>query len=212
MNIRHLGDALDHWKGNMFRWLGPALRDLHVVPMFTDAEPATTWDEPTLLCFSQLLAVPAHRIMHADRRFRRATRTAYFEGLHSLSPACDIFFDPDNGIAPAGRANELHVTAAELAAFIPPASDRLLLVYQHSSRVKGYVRSKLEALSTVPELHGVKCIGYWAGSAAMVLMTQSESRIRDVRKIMASVPTATGRVVTHDAPPLPPRTSPSATR
>ena len=201
MNFRHLGDALDHWKGNMFRWLKPALRELHVVPMFTDADPAAVWRGSGISCFSNLLGVPSSQILHVERRFRHRDRVGYFADLQGIAHDRDIFFDPDNGIASNGRAGERHVTTAELASFMPAGSDRLILVYQHASRVKDYVRVKLESVGAAPEFDGVGCLGYWAGNAAMIVASRDESRLRGVQQILAGIPTETGRVIIHAGPP-----------
>lgn len=214
MNRKHLDDAYDHWKGHLFRSLAPALRDLHVVPMLTDTEPERAWSDEDLLLYVRLLGVNRDRVLRQADRFQSGKhRQAYFAGLQQIDPAADIFFDPDIGIAVNGGATPAHIKPEELLAFLPAASDRVLLIYQHAARIKQFMQAKLDELSAYLECHGLQCIGCRASHVGMVFLSRSKSRLAEIRRRLSDLPTdGTASVTLHDAPPSFPRRSPSATQ
>src|SRR5437667_398781 len=62
MNLRYLGDALDHWKGSLFERLQRAklLRAFAVDAMATDAE---DWQAADLALFADLLRLQPSQIL-----------------------------------------------------------------------------------------------------------------------------------------------------
>lgn len=181
MNIRHLGDAHDHWKGSLIGMLEPVLREIHVLPMFTDDSPEAVWTDERLNLYARLLRVPATRVLHRQLRFTHQTRADYFQKAEELNPRFDLFADPDTGIATGRKGSPKHVALQEMARLLPPSSSRLLLVYQHSSRATDYIKDCLKKLSSAAALRGCHFFAYWAGNVSMVFASRDKSRVSEVR-------------------------------
>lgn len=64
MNLKHLGDALDFWKGGLIGRLEGVLNDGHILPMFTDAPNA--WTPDRLLLYAHLTGMDVSRILRHD--------------------------------------------------------------------------------------------------------------------------------------------------
>jgi len=128
MNVEFLGDALDHWKGSLFRSLrrGDLLLDLAVEPMFSDAG---FWKASAVRAYARLLGVPAERIVRHRRGL--GDRDAYFEEIHHSR---DLFLDPDTGVAVGARCDRKHVAPGEVARLLMAERHRVVAVYQHSGR------------------------------------------------------------------------------
>ena len=195
MNREHLGDAFDHWKGSMFRWLKPALHDLHVVPMFTDDDLAARWSEAHIGFYARLLGVTHDRVLQPNTRFEVRKRMDYFATVRPDAQV-DLFFDPDTGIMVDGRAGSQHVTPGELAAFLPRDSGRVVLVYQHAAHTKDYLRATLTRIAEATGLCGL--LGYGAGSVAMICMARDEQRLSHLRRAMIGLPDDGDWIVTLD--------------
>jgi len=156
MNLDHLGDALDHWKGSMIRFLRSrdSFKDLHVLPMITDPDPKRSWGKEGFGLYARLLDVSVEDILKPDIQFLpNEQRKEYF----SLDSQCDLFIDPDTGIGnerPKKHEEgqrENYILPSEIASLIPNGSNRLLLIYQHSTndnmeRRKTHLRNKVNAV------------------------------------------------------------------
>jgi hypothetical protein len=193
VNIAHLGDALDHWKGSMIEMLGDSLRDLHVVPMFTDNDPAACWTEVHLELYTRLLRVSRDRIMLCHTPFQQSNRRDYFSELR-LPAEADVFLDPDTGIAPDGRGTAKHVRPQDLATVLPAGSRRIVLVYQHSSHSRDFVEKALRQVVDSPRLSGVGAIAYDAGTVAMIFAARHQPRLIELRKTMTRLFKGSSRV------------------
>lgn len=130
MNLTHLGDALDHWKGSLFACLeqGNALHNFAVDAMATDADP---WRPSDLKLYARLLHVEPGRIL-PHKAMLEENRKAYFG---EIAHDGDLFLDPDTGIntsclSPARR----YVKPEEVAHLLQSVSRRVVAVYQHGSR------------------------------------------------------------------------------
>ncbi len=201
MNQRHLGDALDHWKGSVIASLGAWLRDVHVIPMFTDKTPVVSWSEAHLRLYARLLRVSRDRIMYAQTPFRASNRDDYFSALR-LPADTDAFLDPDNGVAPGSGGDARHVRPNELATLLPADSRRIVLVYQHSFRTNDYVQASLRRVADSPRLAGAAAFAYDAGAAAMIFASRSRPRLIEVHTAMARMLEGTSRITQlHGAPP-----------
>ena len=73
MNLAHLGDALDHWKGSLIELIGG--KNVRVVPMFTDDKP---WTEQQIEAYARLLRIRPEAVLKRDGCFSGKTRTSYF--------------------------------------------------------------------------------------------------------------------------------------
>ena len=118
MNRRYLGDALDWWKGGLLTWLrkDTFLRDIVVVPCFSDAE---DWTEEDLMLYSELLGVDQTRI-----------------GTERGAPEyVDIFFDPDIGVRTGKvKKKSKYVEPERLRVTLTGNPNCVVAIYQHGTR------------------------------------------------------------------------------
>lgn len=132
MNLSHLGDTLDHWKGSLLERLQKAklLTDLAVDPMATDARSWTTTDRQ--LYATLLRIAPAQVLQHQARL--STDRQGYFG---EITHATDLFLDPDIGIATRGvRDASHHLTPDEFHGLLAACPSRIVIVYQHIRGIK----------------------------------------------------------------------------
>jgi hypothetical protein len=181
VNIRHLGDALDHWKGSVIGDLEGALHRLHVVPMFTDIDVAQ-WTEPRLRLYADLLRIDSERILCAGQQFTNGGRTAYIAEANRTDAEHDLFIDPDTGIEPPGDSDHRHLRRNDLATFLLNRSDRLALVYQHSRREDNWTAATLRWVLAHPPLTGCHATAYWAGAVSMIFISRSQARLSRVNE------------------------------
>lgn len=97
MNLDHLGDALDHCKGSLIRFLREKgdLANLRVLPMITDPDPGESWGEDSLELYARLLDVSKTDILKANVQFLANEKRQEYFGVDSCY---DLFIDPDTGI------------------------------------------------------------------------------------------------------------------
>jgi hypothetical protein len=166
MNLAHLGDALDHWKGSLIELIGG--RNVRVVPMFTDDKP---WTEQQIEAYARLLHLKPEDILKGDIVFSGKTRRDYFHDLGEN----DLFLDPDTGIAPDGeRAKKGHIRLSEIASLLSGSPSRMLLIYQHASRNKRGLIKKLNLLRG--GLAECDIFAYDSGSVGMVFIFRNRER------------------------------------
>ncbi|MCJ7744334.1 MAG: hypothetical protein MUO99_07250, partial [Dehalococcoidales bacterium] len=91
MNAKHLGDALDHWKGSIIQRMEGLLERIAVIPMITDDKP---WDDKKIETYSRLLSVDRKLVMKVMEwnKTTRENRGDYFRNIHHRG---DLFLDPD---------------------------------------------------------------------------------------------------------------------
>jgi hypothetical protein len=168
MNLAHLGDALDHWKGSLIELIGG--RNVRAVPMFTDEEP---WTEQLIEAYARLLRIRAEDVLKRDSCFSGKNRTSYFCDLGEH----DLFLDPDTGIAPDDKkAKKGHIRTLEIADLLSAAPSRMLLIYQHASRDKDGLRKKLNSLHSTEGLQGCDIFAYDSGSVSMLVISRDHER------------------------------------
>jgi hypothetical protein len=133
MNLKYLGDALDHWKGSLFESLQNAnvLRDFSVDPMGTDAE---SWQSADFALYARLLHVRVEQVIKHLHTLK--DRNAYFA---EISHQGDLFLDPDTGVS-TSAANNQYLRPRELGQLLDRATQRMLVVYQHIRAQKCAVR------------------------------------------------------------------------
>lgn len=176
MNLRYLGDALDHWKGSMFEHLQRAdlLCNFAVDAMLTDCE---VWQPDDHELYASLLRVDQSQIVEHERLFT-VERSDYFREIQHQG---DLFLDPDTGIA-TGRHTLKHVRPTEIHNLLNRQPDRILAVYQHISRRRTHERIQ-EIVSTL-ERSGpsTSCCSYESGTVAMLFLSRNVRRVEDIRR------------------------------
>lgn len=173
MNLRFLGDALDHWKGSIFESLqnGGVLQDFAVDPMVSDH---TDWQPEDFALFVRLLRVEQRQLI--SHKFPLADRIAYFREIGHTG---DLFLDPDTGIA-TGRPSIEHVAPSEAARLLE-SSERLLLVYQHVRAVRVCDRVDAVCAAIRRLAPGVNWCSYESGTVAMIFLSLQAARVDSVQ-------------------------------
>ena len=179
MRKEFIGDALDHWKGSIIRFLESEtlLDNLAVIPMITDDAP---WTHMDVSLYSKLLNVlDNERILHSSKMFS-GDRRNYFSSVRHKG---DLFLDPDTGIA-TGRATPQHVKAAELKllADSDERRRRLLIVYQHASRDEFSERVKEVVDHVLRQVGQFHCTTYEGRQVAMLFFSYSRQRVTEVNR------------------------------
>lgn len=174
MNLRYLGDALDHWKGSLFEFLraNNALDNFAVDPVATDLP---DWREDDFALFARLLRVPRDRIL--THRFPARERQRYFGEIKHKG---DIFLDPDVGVATGRvRIRERYVYPEDVWRLLTSGLNRLVIVYQH---VRG-ARTVARVDRVIGRMGGsglLSWCSYESGTVAMVFLSLAPHRIRDI--------------------------------
>jgi hypothetical protein len=187
MNITHLADALDCWKGWLITRALPELRDLRVLPMLTDAQ---AWTDDHHALYAKMMAVPASSILLRNVAFTHAARAEYFaqpELTASLGTDADLFVDPDTGIWRDRKwikvANrDRSVRTSELASLLPAGSDRVVLVYRHGRERMPRFSEHLQAYAR--EAAGACVLGVRGGGVTAAFFSQSRQRLDRVRSAL----------------------------
>lgn len=173
MNIRHLGDAYDYWKGSVISILSSRNKigpNLVVVPMLTDP-----WEEEDLQTYGRLLNLNPANICHGREIFvnRRDPRKDYFADIPNK---CDLFLDPDTGISTADHPTKKHITIGEIQRLLD--GNRVLMVYQHST----HSRDRFPKVRGMPR--GVSYYPFKCGQVAMFFISLSKKRIKAIKKTL----------------------------
>jgi len=175
LNLKYLGDALDHWKGSLFEYLANAgvLRQFAVDPMASDL---LEWTEADYALFARLLRVNETQIIR--HQISLFDRPRYFaEIIHKG----DLFLDPDTGIA-TGHVNqeEQYIWPREVGFLLGEPADRLLGIYQHvrAQRVSARADDCLDKLKE--EIGGFGWCSYESGTVAMIFLSRRVDRTNKV--------------------------------
>ena len=174
MNLKYLGDALDHWKGSLFEYLAKegVLREFAVDPMASDLLP---WTEVDYSLFARLLRIDKFRIIRHHVTLR--DRPRYFA---EITHTGDLFLDPDTGIA-TGRVTKRHISPLEVASLLEKPKDRLLVIYQHNARGMKMSARVDECLARLMrETDGFGWCSYESGTVAMLFLSQKADRASEV--------------------------------
>ncbi|MGH8679536.1 MAG: hypothetical protein ACREUQ_14445 [Burkholderiales bacterium] len=190
MNLKFLGDALDHWKGSLFESLQKRgiLKNFAVDPMASDL---AAWEPDDFTLFSTLLRIDRSQIV--PHNCTLADRKNYFAEIRHLG---DLFLDPDTGVATGKRgASAHHVAASEIAALVG-SSDRLLGIYQHVRAQP--VSERVDAVCRVirNEMPKGQWCSYESGTVAMIFIAQKPERVAGVAEHFSELlgRHATGRI------------------
>jgi hypothetical protein len=175
MNLEHLGDALDHWKGSLFQYLRTKciLQDFAVDPMVTDHEP---WTEDDFVVFARLLHIEPRQIIRHEASL--TARGPYFDEIVHRG---DLFLDPDIGIATSGAAPiAKYVKPREVAELLHPGRGRVLAVYQHVRGQKTYARVDGCVAAIAKEIDAVGWCSYESSTVAMLFLCSDATRTQEV--------------------------------
>jgi hypothetical protein len=174
MNLKFLGDVLDHWKGSIFESLqrGGVLRHFAVDPMASDL---AQWTDEDFALYARLLHIDPKQILAHSQSL--VDRKAYFREIRHTG---DLFLDPDTGVSTGSRLEKQHVAPQEIATLLE--ADRLVIVYQH---VRGcQVEDRVdEVCNAIQEhAHEAQWCSYNSATVAMIFLSRSRGRVKSVRR------------------------------
>jgi hypothetical protein len=187
MNINHLGDAFDFWKGRFIKELGNKLYNIKVLPMFTDKEAPFPWNEDCLRLYARLIGVNVRDILRQNE-FNSETRRDYFQDLDDNS---DLFVDPDVGIKTPSKDDNKHIRLSEIIKLLPKDTKRIVLIYQHSARTGNRIDERLREI--IGELNNniigksnnnICAFAYLAGSVSMVFFARNRKRLEKMYQVL----------------------------
>jgi len=176
MNLKYLGDALDHWKGSIISRLRERnlLHQLKVDQMATDFP---QWGEIDHSIYADLLRIDRSMLVRHLQDLGR-NRKAYFEEI--LSHESDLFLDPDTGICTNSRPGVVHLKASELHATLDQTPTRIVMVYQHVRAQKTRDRV-LEVMDYLQQKGpGFHAYSYESASVAMLFFSRRPDRLEPI--------------------------------
>lgn len=177
MNLKYIGDALDHWKGSIIESLSKAkvLRNFAVDPMASDLR---LWAPHDHEVFAKLLRIKKSQIIQHISTLD--DRTQYFG---EISHTGDLFLDPDTGVA-TGRVSDRrsYVFPSEIEGLLSMQSDRVLSIYQHV-RAKRVTDRLDEVIATLTnECGGFEWCTYESGTVGMLFVSRESARATGIAK------------------------------
>ncbi|MCC5828566.1 MAG: hypothetical protein JJU36_03880 [Phycisphaeraceae bacterium] len=190
MILDYLGDAPDHWKGSLHRVLlaAHALRDLHALPMATDAG---RWQAAHYDVYAKLLGMPLRQVFQEGmalgvaKYFREADKWLQNKG----AAAADLFLDPNKGLRVACGIRATHyVHVDQLEILSPPDCDRVLMIYDETQDRK---HAKADHITKIGD--DLRCAGFhWAGYEAgrqltMFFVTRQSQRQNQIYTALAAL-------------------------
>lgn len=191
MNLDFLGDALDHWKGGIFRWLKDwgILYDLKCDLMATDQH---LWKEFDYSLYAKIVGIDNNQIIRHNLSItNQENRRKYFEEINHKG---DIFFDPDIGLdarkttVPQSDLPK-YLTCQELIDQLLGHRNSLVMVYQHiRSRITSERVDEIICILTerFPETR-FSCLTYESSSVVMLIFSLNNDRIRNAMGKFESV-------------------------
>jgi hypothetical protein len=194
MNHDHLGDALDHWKGSIIKFLqeNTETNSIHVLPMIPNRLlPYWTKDHSTV--YAQLLSLSPSAILRSDIGiYPKKDRALYF----TINATNDMFIDPDNGVGAEDGGSDKHITPSEIVALIPKNSTRLLLIYQTGGqRGNGETTSEKKALVHLKKtLNNLRMLigedsvfAYFGGQTSMIFVSRDVQRLQRISVLFSGL-------------------------
>jgi hypothetical protein len=180
MNLRYLGDALDHWKGSIFESLqnANAISDFAADPMTTDAD---DWQPIDFSIYAKLLRITEAQVIKHEERLQN--RSAYFAEIRHRG---DLFLDPDTGVN-TSRASRQHLLPQEIGHLLDQAAARLLIIYQHIRAQRCADRID-KVISVLQGEVGEFCwCSYESPNVAMLFLSREQSRVKPVAQHFKSI-------------------------
>jgi hypothetical protein len=170
LNLKYLGDALDHWKGSLFESLQreKLVDDFAVDPMASDL---SSWRDEDFQLLARLLRVHRHQVIHHETSL--SDRQRYFDEIKHMR---DIFLDPDTGVATGHVTRHEHYVLPNELARLLDHDGRMVLVYQHvrATKVRARVDAVLLALATATG--NVGWCSYESGTVALLCLSKAAER------------------------------------
>jgi len=176
MNLRFIGDVLDHWKGSIIGRLSEAnlLHRLNVDQMATDF---SQWGEVDHSLYADLLRIDRSMIIHHAQDLW-SNRKQYLEEM--LAVQGDMFLDPDIGICTNSQPGSEHLKALELHALLDRGPTRVVMVYQHIRARKTRERV-LDIMDFLQQKGpGFHAYSYESASAAMLFFSRRSERLNPI--------------------------------
>jgi len=187
MNLRFLGDALDHWKGSVFECLQSSnvLEEFRVDAMASDID---NWLPEDWSLYAKLLRVRKSQVVEHKATLDR-NRKEYFD---EIPRSGDLFLDPDTGIKTSSGREQQYLKPDELFFLMNHEQRRVVVVYQHIRAMK--TRERVEAVLQVLRSEKPKpifyCASYDSGTVALIFLSFQRDRILAVsgyfRKLLGS--------------------------
>ena len=176
MNLKFLGDALDHWKGSVFEGLQNSniLTDFRVDAMASDIE---NWRPEDWSLFAKLLKVKNSQIVSHETTLNINKRQKYFE---EIPHSGDLFLDPDTGIRTGSvKDSKQYLNPDELFFLMNRGRRRVVIVYQHVRAVKTRERCEavLKVLCSKSPTQKFYSASYDSGMVTMLFFSFNKERI-----------------------------------
>lgn len=171
MNLKYLGDALDHWKGAIFESLQTArlLMDFAVDPMSTDSD---MWAPADFLIYARLLRVHNTQVLRHKMTLRN--RKDYFTEITHMG---DLFLDPDTGVS-TSTLNTQYVMPYEIGQQLDRSAGRLLIVYQHIRAQKCDARIDNVVSAIRSRVGQFSWCSYESPTVALLFMSRNNARVQ----------------------------------
>jgi hypothetical protein len=181
LNLKHLGDALDHWKADIIVRLEEAhmAHDVHVLPMFSDRG----WSGDPLRTYRRLLRRNPNQIVQAQRRFRTPTRDEYLRCANERWSG-DLFVDPDTGIHE--KPSKKILTPKNVAVLLSADPNRIVFAYQHHPQRRALTDALKLWQRRVDAVGSEACI-LWSGQVALFAFSQHNKRLRRVEQFLRTL-------------------------
>jgi hypothetical protein len=171
MNLKYLGDALDHWKGSIFESLQKAnvVSDFAVDPMATDAN---DWQPTDFSIYAKLLRVTTAQVIRHKQTLEN--RSAYFAEIQHQG---DLFLDPDTGVATSSPSSLWQYLRPQEIACLINVPNRLLIVYQHirAQRCAERIDNVMSALKLA--MAKFCWCSYESPNVALLFLSRDSSRV-----------------------------------
>jgi hypothetical protein len=177
MNLKYLGDALDHWKGSLFECLQCAevLRDLAPDPMAADQD---KWSDADFSLYARLLHIRQDQVIRHKESL--LSRDSYFAEIVHQG---DLFLDPDTGVATSRSTRTEHIKPGEIAALLRSTPGRVVAIYQHirAQKTSDRVENCLNAVAK--EISTIRWCSYESPSVAMLFLCGDETRTSEIAAV-----------------------------
>jgi hypothetical protein len=174
VNLRYLGDALDHWKGSLLEYLQEegVLRELAIDPMITDL---ARWGDADFDLYARLLRIDRNRILQ------------HTSAGSAVCPDTDLFLDPDTGIATGLVRSPQHISVSEIVGLLDRHPARVLAVYQHVSRQVTSERVHACITAVAKQAKNLTWCSYESATVAMIFFSRDGERIRRISDVLGAM-------------------------
>lgn len=178
MNLRFLGDAMDHWKGSIIGRLSK-MNMLDSLRADQIASDFSQWGEVDHALYANLLGISKSMLIQHEQPLWE-NRRKYLEEILTIDG--DLFLDPDIGISTNSQTGAKHLKASEVHAILDESPTRIVMVYQHI-RAQNTRERVIEVLDWVQEKGpDFSCYSYESGTVAMLFFSRRTDRLGKIGK------------------------------